>query len=105
MSNNQLFIDKNIKRVGDFVNDHVSKAQNLKNNVPPFSSVEFSINGACNRRCIFCPRVNKADYPNILESLDMKAFKNLIIDLKSINYNGRFSFTGFCEPLLTKNPS
>ena len=103
MSKNRKFIDKNIKRVGDFVDDHVSKTENLKNGVPPFSSVEFSINGACNRRCIFCPRVNEEDYPNILQNLDMSAFKNLIKDLKSIDFNGRFSFTGFCEPLLTKN--
>ena len=103
MSKNQKFIDKNIKRVGDFVDDHISKTENLKNGVPPFSSVEFSINGACNRRCFFCPRVNEEDYPNILQNLDMSAFKNLIKDLKSIDFNGRFSFTGFCEPLLTKN--
>ena len=33
----------------------------------------------------------------------MDAFKRLIKDLVTINYDGRFSFTGFCEPLLTKN--
>ncbi len=96
MSKKNLFIDKNISRVGDYVDEHVNKTKNLKNNIPPFSSIEFSINGACNRRCVFCPRVNKAEYPNILNNLDMNAFKNLIKDLVSINYNGRFSFTGFC---------
>ena len=54
MSKKKLFIDKNIKRVGDFVNDHISKTKNFINDVPPFSSIEFSINGACNRRCEFC---------------------------------------------------
>ena len=91
-----LFTDKNIKRIGNFVDDHVSSISNLENDIPPFSSVEFSINGACNRRCVFCPRVNKKDYPNILESLDMRAFKNLVKDLVKINYTGRFSFSGFC---------
>ena len=99
----RLFTDKNIKRIGNFVDDHVSSISNLENDIPPFSSVEFSINGACNRRCVFCPRVNEKDYPNILESLDMGAFKNLVKDLVKINYTGRFSFSGFCEPLLTKN--
>lgn len=99
----KLFIDKNIKRIGNFVDEHVTKVSNLKNNVPPFSSVEFSINGACNRRCSFCPRVNEKEYPNILQNLNMDAFKNLINDLVFIKYTGRFSFTGFCEPLLTKN--
>ena len=103
MLKKNLFIDKNIGRVGDYVDQHISKTQNLNNDIPPFSSVEFSINGACNRRCSFCPRVNEADYPNILNNLDMNAFINLLKDLVSINYDGRFSFTGFCEPLLTKN--
>ena len=58
----------------------VTKTKNLKDNIPPFSSVEFSINGACNRRCVFCPRVN-GRLPNILNNLDMNAFKNLIKDL------------------------
>ena len=80
----RLFTDKNIKRIGNFVDDHVSSISNLENDIPPFSSVEFSINGACNRRCVFCPRVNEKDYPNILQSLDMEAFKNLVKDLNKI---------------------
>ena len=103
MSKKKLFIDKNIKRVGDFVNDHISKTKNFINDVPPFSSIEFSINGACNRRCEFCPRVNEEEYPNLSNSLDMGAFKKLIQDLVTVKFDGRFSFTGFCEPLLTKN--
>ena len=81
MLKKNLFIDKNIGRVGDYVDQHISKTQNLNNDIPPFSSVEFSINGACNRRCSFCPRVNEADYPNILNNLDMNAFINLLKDL------------------------
>ena len=77
----RLFTDKNIKRVGDFVDEHVLSVPNLGNDIPPFSSIEFSINGACNRRCHFCPRVNEKDYPNILQNLDMGAFKNLVKDL------------------------
>ena len=103
MNKKNLFIDKNIGRVGDYVDQHLDKTKNLKDDIPPFSSIEFSINGACNRRCVFCPRVNKSAYPNILNSLDMGAFKKLIKDLVTIKYDGRFSFTGFCEPLLTKN--
>ena len=40
---------------------------------------------------------------NILNNLDIQAFENLINDLKKINFSGRISFSGFCEPLLTKN--
>ena len=37
----RLFTDKNIARIGNFVDDHVSSVSNLKNDIPPFSSVEF----------------------------------------------------------------
>ena len=63
----KLFTDINIKRIDNFLDQHLEKAKNLSNGVPPFSSVEISINGACNRRCHFCPRVVKEDYPNILD--------------------------------------
>ena len=44
---------------------------------------------------VFCPRVDEEGYPNILESLDMKLFDELINDLESINYEGRIAFSGF----------
>ena len=99
----KLFTDINISRIDNFLNDHLEKTQNLPNDIPPISSVEISINGACNRRCFFCPRVDEDKYPNVLSNLDMIAFKNLIKDLKKINFSGRISFSGFCEPLLSKN--
>ncbi len=99
----KLYTDLNIKRVGDFVDEHLSRTENLENGAPPFSSVEISINGACNRRCFFCPRVDEEGYPNILNSLDMELFENLLDDLVSIKFEGRIAFSGFCEPLLSKN--
>ena len=53
MTKNKLFTDINIKRIDDFLNDHLNKDKILSNGFPTFSSIEFSINGACNRRC-FC---------------------------------------------------
>ena len=99
----RLFTDINIKRIDEFLDQHLDGVQNLKDGVPPFSSVEISINGACNRRCFFCPRVDKEGYPNILESLNMKLFDELVEDLVAIKYKGRIAFSGFCEPLLSKN--
>ena len=99
----RLFTDINIKRIDKFLDKHLDSAQNLKDGVPPFSSVEISINGACNRRCFFCPRVDKEGYPNILDSLNMTLFDELVNDLVSINFKGGIAFSGFCEPLLTKN--
>ena len=98
-----LHIDINIKRIGDFVDSHINIQKDLPDGTPVFSSIEFSINGACNRRCHFCPRVEEKNYPNLYQSLEFSVFENLINDLVNINYMGRLSFSGFCEPLLTKN--
>ena len=99
----KLYTDINIKRLDKFLDKHLENKPNLPSGFPPISSIELSINGACNRRCVFCPRVDENKYPNILDSLDIKIFQNLIQDLKKINFDGRMSFSGFCEPLLTKN--
>tara|TARA_B110001454_G_C12684955_1_gene419768 strand:- start:147 stop:1073 length:927 start_codon:yes stop_codon:yes gene_type:complete len=99
----KLFQDININRLDKFLDIHLENESSLPNGVPTFSSIEFSINGACNRRCFFCPRVDENKYPNILDSLNLNTFKKLIEELKQINFNGRMSFSGFCEPLLTKN--
>ena len=74
----KLYTDINIKRIDSFLDKHLEIAKNLKDGAPPFSSVEISINGACNRRCFFCPRVDEKGYPNILNSLDMKLFDELV---------------------------
>lgn len=103
MSKKQLFTDINIKRIDDFLDTHLRNEINLPTGVPTFSSIEISINGACNRRCFFCPRVDKEKYPNILNSLEIDVYQKLIEDLQRINFSGRISFSGFCEPLLTKN--
>ena len=99
----RLYTDININRVEKFLNKHLEDKPNLPSGFPPISSIELSINGACNRRCFFCPRVDENKYPNILDSLDIKVFERLVMDLRKINFDGRMSFSGFCEPLLTKN--
>lgn len=103
MTKKKLFTDINIKRIDDFLDNHLDKNKTLSNGFPTFSSIEFSINGACNRRCFFCPRVDKENYPNILSSLPLDIFKKIMVELKNENFDGRISFSGFCEPLLTKN--
>jgi len=98
----KLFLDQNIERLGSFVDKHLSQKNNI-DETPPISIIEFSINGACNRRCHFCPRVSEANYPNIYISLNMVVYENLLRDLQKINFDGRFTYSGFSEPLLTKN--
>jgi len=98
-----LYEDVNIKRTGKYIDEFFSQNKTLPSGHPLFFHIEFSINGTCNRRCFFCPRVDPEKYPNIAKSLDIKVFEKIILELKKVNFNGRISFSGFGEPLLTKN--
>jgi radical SAM protein with 4Fe4S-binding SPASM domain len=72
---------------------------------PVFSIVELNIVSACTRACAFCPISDKDFYKknNIQGKLELKVYKKLLNDLKSIGYRGRIIFSGFSEPLLHKN--
>lgn len=96
-------IDINIKRISDFVEDHLDRVGLSAGNIPPLSSLEFSIHGSCNRRCSFCPRVDKEAYPNIQEDFPLDVFKRTMDELGAAKYSGRISFSGFSEPLLNKS--
>ncbi len=98
-----LYTDVNIKRTGDQIDNFLKQKKTLPSGQPLFFHIEFSINGTCNRRCFFCPRVDPKKYPNISKSLDMNVFKNMLNDLVKVKFNGRISFSGFGEPLLTKH--
>ena len=76
----------------NFLNDHLKREKKLSNGFPTFSSIEFSINGACNRRCFFCPRVDEKNYPNILNSFPVENFQSIMLELKSENFDGRIFF-------------
>lgn len=100
---NKISLDLNIERMASFIEWHIKEQPVFNDGVPSFASLEFSINGACNRRCIFCPRVDEALYPNIYNSMDFELYQKVINELASVNYKGRISYSGFSEPLLTKN--
>ncbi len=70
---------------------------------PNLSIIDISLNGACSRRCNFCPRFDEQRYPNDLSSLDILVYENLINDLSKNSFKGCVTFSGFCEPLLTRN--
>lgn len=98
-----LHKDVNIDRTGKYIDNFLEQNKTLSSGYPLFFHLEFSINGTCNRRCFFCPRVDPNKYPNITTSLDANVFEKTILELKQVNFNGRISFSGFGEPLLTKN--
>jgi radical SAM protein with 4Fe4S-binding SPASM domain len=89
-------MDINIERIANRIDDAYDGR-------PLPVAIEISINGACNRRCKFCPRVDENKYPNILESLDFDVYKRVIESLERNSFSGVLQFVGFCEPLLTRN--
>ena len=94
-------IYKNGKRYIGYGENHFNENGYMKTNADiTFSEVEFSITGLCNRTCVFCPRVDPKMYPNVNEHLSLKFYTKILNDLKTINYFGRISFSGFGEPLL-----
>ena len=49
---------------------------------------------------VLCPRVDESLWPNLDEELSIDLFDKIISELKTINYSGRISFSGFSEPFL-----
>lgn len=96
MDNNQTDIKPSeVERFNDY---YIQKFKNKP--YPIFSNIEFNLHGSCNRRCAFCPRVDEGLWPNLEEELSIDLFDKIISELKTINYSGRISFSGFSEPFL-----
>ena len=71
----------------------------------PFLSlmtVEMNITELCNRKCVFCPRVDPEVYPNRNLMMDLAVSRKVAKDLSEVGYLGRISFSGFGEPLLNR---
>lgn len=96
------FLDANIGRKNALQNGHLMRAGRLPDGSPVFSHIEFSICGLCNRRCVFCPRVDPAVYPNVAEYLSLDLYRKVLTDLKDIDYSGGLSYSGFSEPFYHK---
>jgi len=90
------FFDKNILRTADFIDTHLYDKKSWYSKYPPFSHLELSITGNCNRSCFFCP-YGDPNYKKLNESISLEVLNSLLSSLKQI------SFSGFCEPLLHKN--
>lgn len=96
-------VDPNLVRKGRILDNHIHDAATLPNGDPPFSHVEFSITGLCNRACVFCPRRDPAAFPNRREYLSLEVYERVLLDLAAIGYRGGISYSGFSEPLYHKH--
>ncbi len=82
---------------------HFKQTNNNKNVFDSLVVIEINLTELCNRKCIFCPRVDPKVFPNRNLHMDLNLTKKIASNLRDINYKGRLSFSGFGEPLLTKN--
>lgn len=69
----------------------------------PMSSlvtVEMNITELCNRKCVFCPRVDPKVYPNRNLHMHEGTVASVASELNRLGLMSRISFSGFGEPLL-----
>ena len=94
-------IDRNVKRKNSFRD--ILKTNNKKTKYPIFSWIEFSLSGLCNRVCVFCPRSDPKEFPNLNKHMSIDSYISVMNDLKEINYKGGIIYSGFSEPILYKH--
>lgn len=66
-------------------------------------TVELNTTELCNRKCVFCPRINPDIYPNRSLHLPVEYASKVADDLASFGFLGRISFSGFGEPVLNRS--
>ena len=97
------FFDPNIPRKGKALEQHLEGAGGGSGSPPFFSLIEFNLSGLCNRKCVFCPRVNPAVYPNVNEHIPIELYEKIMRDLAEVRYDGMILYSAFGEPLLYKS--
>jgi len=83
----------NLRRKSAFV-DHV----HMMDGVPMPSLIELNLTELCNRKCVFCPRVDV--YPNQPLHMSLDLAGKIAEDLRSIDYRGTVTLCGYGEPML-----
>ncbi|MFP5405343.1 MAG: radical SAM/SPASM domain-containing protein [Gammaproteobacteria bacterium] len=63
-------------------------------------SVEINATELCNRKCVFCPRVDPQAYPNRNLHMPIEVLERVADDLARLRMGSRVSFSGFGEPML-----
>ena len=101
----ELFVLLPKKIIQDYERKPIIKSE-LKNYMeakkfPLFSTIEIETINRCNGECAFCP-VNRHDDKRKFKLMDENLFRNIINQLKEINYDGRLQIFSNNEPLLDK---
>ena len=86
--------DPNVERKNNFT-------KSLEQTVFAPKIIEFSASGLCNRKCVFCPR-SSSDYNHINSHIDSNLIEKISLELAEARNDYFFLFSGFSEPLLSK---
>lgn len=86
---------RNLRRKSYYI-DHVQ----MHGDVPLFSWIDINVTELCNRKCIFCPRVDPDFYPNQNLHISLDLVHKMADELRALNYQGAIVLCGFGEPLL-----
>lgn len=68
--------------------------------LPGLLTIEVNLTELCNRKCVFCPRVDPTVYPNLNLMIPNDIVKKIASEIQRLGYNSKVSFSGFGEPLL-----
>lgn len=66
-------------------------------------AAEIEVNTHCNLSCSYCPNSNYKEDQLPKNSIDMKTFDSILLNLKDIGFTGRLSYHFYGEPLLHKD--
>ena len=80
----------------------LEQSQKITTPLKSILTIELNITELCNRKCVFCPRVDPKIYPNQNLNMDITVIRKLVEEVAEIGIFPRFSFSGFGEPILHK---
>jgi radical SAM protein with 4Fe4S-binding SPASM domain len=85
---------ENLRRKANYIDD-----VQLIDEVPMFSWIDINVTELCNRKCVFCPRIDEAEYPNQNLNMSIDLARKIADELRSLDYQGVVVFSGFGEPM------
>lgn len=77
--------------------------QPLPDGMPLFNWLEISPTELCNRRCEFCPKADRGQFPNQPLMMAPELYMKMAAELKALDYRGIVLLSGYGEPMMYKH--
>ena len=106
--------DADVRGISEIVDPHLAhrkdqealcleRSAGLQTPLTSILTIELNITELCNRKCIFCPRIDPKVSPNQNLNMEIELVQRLVAEVKRLGIYPRFSFSGFGEPVLNKS--